>query len=351
MKKLRRFLIYFFAILIGSILLIGKSAFSFVGKPQSHNYSNIIFENVSKDARIIDVAILGAHDAFTSSINGKSLIDPNDSSMNLYANPIIKFMLNGVISRNSKAQHSDTKTLLEHGVRYFDIRLTYVNNTWYTNHGMISTEFKDCLIEILTFLDTTKEFLILDFQHIFIGSGSLNDLIVLLEETTVAGKNIFDYTRYDSSVTPIGDLTYQDVCALSSGVVMVFGSSITHTKIYDRNTCVRSNWHNKSSHQEMITCITNEHEYLTDNFDEYKDIIRINQAQQTPQLLSDIFGTITSWSLLDKANSHNAKLLTDLNLEELFVSMPILMLDYADSKKGNFNQEIIKIINKYNQTL
>ena len=351
MKRFLKIVLFTFIGIFLLLIFIAKTPFSFTSKTSNADFSHIQNKNLKGNEKVVDIAMLGAHDALSFNIKASSKIDPNDKDMETYSNGFVKFMLDGIIMRNAKAQKSSASELLKAGVRYFDIRLTYCDGVWYTMHGMISLPFSESLKQILSFLSETKELLILDFQHVFVGNTDLDNLINLLQDTKINAKNIFHYAHYNSLTEPINSLTYSSATSGGSGVILIFGPAMNNKYIYQRETNLRSLWHNQPKSDNIIKAIKNEMSLILDDFSSYESILRVNQAQQTPWILSDIFGTIFGWSLLDKANIHNPKILTSINMEQMFKALPILMVDYANCANKSFNTNIIKIINIYNSKL
>lgn len=77
----------------------------------------------------------------------------------------------------------------------------------------------------------------------------------------------------------------------------------------------------------------------------------MNQAQLTPDYLKDPFGTLFNWSLINLAAKSNKALLNHPNFDEWLEEMPIFMVDYANSKAGEFNTKINEKIIAHNQLL
>jgi hypothetical protein len=85
--------------------------------------------------------------------------------------------------KQAKTQSGDVSQLLTGGVRYLDIRLSYLDDIWYTKHNYISGEFESIALNIISFLESNQgEFLILDFQHINgVSYDSLEDYMLFFE--------------------------------------------------------------------------------------------------------------------------------------------------------------------------
>lgn len=353
MKKSIKILIIALSILIilfTSLFIFLKIDFNFTNDGETQNkYSDVLKRaNIKDYTKIIDIALLGAHDAFSNEINQSSKVDPAEKN-NLAGNKIVNIFLNGFISRISKAQKADTKTLLNRGVRYFDTRLSYIDDTYYTKHNYISNKFSKNLIEILKFLEENeKEFIILDLQHIYYADKNYNHLIDYIKSVTYNNRNLIDYIKYNPLNTNISSLTYGDVVKNGSGVIILAKNETTKYS-YNYDTSILSKWHNKNTYKELK-------ESVDIHLKQIKKIERktlmVNQYQLTPYTsMSTIYRPLFAISLLDMANKTNSKIIVDANLKEMFVYMPILMVDFANSNKGDFNNLVNELIIEFNSLI
>lgn len=143
------------------------------------------------DPRIIDIAMLGAHDANTASLepgNPKS-----DVFEQLY--PVSA----GFQYRMSVTQTVSPHELLMQGVRFLHLKYTYYDNDWYSSHSIIGRKFEEDVKDVLRFLaDHRGEVVVLLFQSTWFGEDqSLHTFHDWLEGVTLDGKNIYDYVHYD----------------------------------------------------------------------------------------------------------------------------------------------------------
>ena len=150
-------------------------------------------ENLGNEERIIDISMLGAHDVFSYDINLFSKVDELSASSIMKGS--IGTVIKGFSYKQSKTQVSDISTLLNNGIRYLDVRLTYSeeDQTWYTVHNYYSSVVVDAVKDVVTFLkDNPGEFLIIDLQHIYgvdyDKTDDLNRIYDLLDQT-----GIFEY--------------------------------------------------------------------------------------------------------------------------------------------------------------
>lgn len=351
-SKIKKFLNNLLLTLIFLIIMILVYPYSFsFTKIKQGNYQNIIKESLkdNQDVLVTNIAMLGAHDAFSNKISLTSKVDPAETG--IVSTPVINKIIKGMIVRQTKTQKSGTEKLLTNGVRYFDIRLSFVNNTWFTKHSLISDKLSTYLIPMIKFLSQNPgELVVLDFQHCYYGNSDYNNLIESIKNITYEGKNIFDFLNYVPLYTPLELLTYRLVTlnGKKSGIVMLIKNETTKYS-YNYEKSIRSTWHNKITDEEMFNAINQENEYLKTHKLETIGKFKVNQAQKTAQLNNQIFNTIFGWSLIDLANNFNQKLVNHQNFDDWLKQMPIVMVDFSDSKKGNFNQLINQKLIEYNQ--
>lgn len=363
-------IILFVLIILISTLFM---SFSFAPKSRSKNENHeYVMKEVFKDKnpRIVEIAMLGAHDAFTHKLSFTSPADSNDK--NIVTSKVASIFAKGLAIRLSKSQNASATQLLYSGVRYLDVRVTKINGVYYTSHLYLSDTLESYLKEVIDFLDTHKgEFVIFDIQHFRTENGSNNELDdeefddLMNELARVkgeSGKSLLDYIFYNSHLAYITDLTYTMVTnnRESGGVVLLTKAFETNYSYYRDNDAsykrtyyytIRSFWHKNNNTKEMLEGIETEYEYLKAK--DYDDILIVNQAQKTALLTSaKIINSLFEWSLLDLANNFNAVLVKDeARFKKWLTEMPIFMVDNATSTKGKFNELANKYILEYNETL
>lgn len=373
MKKIRIILIILIIILIPFSTLF--MPFSFANAKGSDDYSHVMCDNITnKDAKVTSIAMLGAHDAFSNGINKSSL--PNTNESGIYTNNIVNTLAKGLVVRMSKAQVASASEMLKAGVRYFDVRCTKIDNKYYACHGYLSYELDYYIKDIVDFLgENDGEFIIFDLQHFYTSTATNYDisnqeyidlLNYLNQYKNAKGLSFLDYIHYDSSVDALSNLTYQKVVSTNAGIIMLAKvSKLTDTYpltcIYKRDgdalkdggeyESVRSFWHNTNDTNELINGIDEEYDLVKEK--KYSGIFIINQAQETGFFTNlKIIRSLFSWSIIDMANFSNKALVSD---EERFVkwldAMPIVMVDYCTSKKGDFNKLANEYIIKKNKSL
>ena len=167
MKKTKKIIL--FSCLALLVLLISTLYMPFTRKSTK---ANTQFEYVLRDgiknpnAKLVDIAMLGAHDAFSSDIKMSS--KPNVNEDGIANNKLVNTFAKGLVVRMSKAQIASPKEMLYAGVRYFDARITKIDDIYYTCHGYLSNKLEEYVRPIVEFLkDHPTEFIIFDIQYFY----------------------------------------------------------------------------------------------------------------------------------------------------------------------------------------
>lgn len=348
------------SLIVLSILLVvffGVSAFTFSsGKTTAKDYSNIIKENVSGNPLVVDIAMLGAHNAFSNAITTKSTVDPAESKDSRLRNQYLMLISRGLSARMAKGQKSSATDLLKHGVRYFDVRASFYEENWYAKHGYLSDKLETYLLEMIDFLQNNDgEVLVLDFQHVYYGGNNLGTLMDYIRSVKNGMYSVIDFVNYMPSLIPLSTLSYNDVTenGTKSGVVILAkGTMDRGCPYYNHDESVRSVWHGSGGNGELFDEIGKEYLNLKNNETLDRDKFRVNQAVRT-----DLYGgfeavaTAFRWSLLDMAERTNRKALSHKDFDEWLKVMPIFMVENSDTMKGGFNDKVIEKLNAYNKAL
>lgn len=359
---------------IFDFILREEALFSRSGSYKGDQYLSVISKIdgiIEANPRVIDIALLGSHDSFSNEITKNSKVDPAESGM--LANPALRSLIGAYIARFSKTQTEDAAGQLKAGVRYFDIRLSYVETErggeWWTKHGSLSAPFNIYLKQILEFLNRrTGEFVILDFQHVYTADKKISDLFEYLATVDVNGKTIYDYIyykAYGNDSIPLGKLRYNVVTdfGAESGAVMFVDLNELETSyekeksdykefFYNRYDTVRSLWHESASSRYLTKQIDKEAENILAS-SAFDNMLRINQTQHafTLKRAGDLSGIIFGWSLLRLAEKHNLKLVERAEFIEHLRAMPVFMVDFATSAYGDFIVKVNTKIMEYNNNL
>lgn len=317
--------------------------------------------NISvKNPKINEIAMLGSHDAFSDKISTAS--DPDPGNKGIMSSKFFSALTKGISTRFAKTQELDAKGQLSLGVRYFDIRASIIGGEWWTKHGLLSGKLDEYILQILEFAEEHNgEVIILDFQHVYLAEFTPHELFRHLSSVKRNGKNIYDYIAYKAENYPIGELRYNDVCAGGkTGLVLLFNCEdydYTFADIeseykcyyYDRESDVRSLWHSTCVTTKLVREIDKECKLLKTTTT-HSDKLRINQTQHTIKA-DGLYRVIFEWSLLNIADDYNAKLVQNANFNKWLSAMPIFMVDFTTSKKGDFNAKANKMIYDYNVRL
>ena len=325
--------------------------FRFLTSPATHelpqttqlDHSNIMRGTVTGDPRVVDIVMLGAHDAFTCGITKASR--PNPQEIPRIVSPFLR-LVKGMVARISRAQRASAYDLARRGVRYFDVRVTWDGHDFQTCHGLLAGKLEDDVRGLLRFLNETEgEVVVFDIQHVFLKGSGWDALFAWLE-----GLGLLDYVRFDPSKIPLKQLTYRQASQGGSGIVLLANQEqYEGCKHYDREGAIRSNWHNTDKPDALFAAIQKEHALLCPDHDAPDwGGFRVNQVVTTSQLPMGMGRAMEAWSLLDQGTRVNAMLLQQENLTQWLGTMPIVMVDCADSMEGNFNDEIIRLIGEYN---
>lgn len=311
--------------------------------------------NVSNDARLIELHMLGAHDAFTAGLHRDSPADDAGIKMGdigcKWAGAFDNESWFHALLPTSKAQSADVETLLNSGVRYFDVRLSRYQQggEFYTTHGRISDQFTGVggiARKIAAWAEKHPgELIVLDFQSLYDietsnGSASQDSWRDLMSKLTTDG--IAKYV--DKSNGSINALTYGGLTNNGTQPAIVLIGQVTGTwadgRFINRNDnggYVRSYWTNQESYDGMREKLAEEIAELQGNSDKYYYKFRIMQAQTTGQ------------NLIDDANENNIKILTDKDYDAWSELLPVLMVDNANTNTNNFNARAIEVLAKKNR--
>ena len=353
-------------LVIFTVLLSLNITINFYRKVETKiDYSNWMLETLTDDKRIIDVAMLGAHDAFTNQIRYSSEIDFTTAAT--IQTGITGSLIRGFSVKQSKTQVSSVTELLEHGVRYFDIRLTYNirSEKWMTAHTYFSTPFEEVLEDINRFLESHPgEFLVIDIQHVngidYSSTEKFNQILTLFEETNVLAR------AYQEGIKPLNQITYGDITQnqTQAGVIILSKFIETDASIWYYGDTIRSSWANTDSDLALYQFLTEEANQISlgnaktgNQIADYEGInatngFRVMQAVLTMQMNGEgIIEAISSWSLLAKARKLNPAILEQPEFMTWLTNMPIFMVDYSDSNYLAFNDLIMEILIDVNKTV
>lgn len=367
MKKISRRILKIIVMLIVIVLVlvvtINFPVTNFRHTRSNSDYSSWMADNLRDEQKVIDIAMLGAHDAFTSEM---SLFSKTDRlSADSIQTGIVGSLIKGFSLRQSRTQVSTPAELLAKGVRYFDIRLSYNESktAWYTSHTYYSQDFSEILAEINIFLaENPGEFLILDLQHIYgVDYASQDDFEEIYGLFDDSG--VLDYA-YPDGGKQLNEITYGDVTENKqhSGVIILSKFDEDNDNFWQYGSSIRSAWPNMDTDGEVFVFLDEETELInagnamTGNQisnnsleQDSRNGFRVMQAVLTMQMSGEgIINALTSWSLLERAKDFNLALIQVENFTEWLEAMPIVMVDYSDTNNGGFLDEIMIQILEFN---
>lgn len=330
------------------------------------NYENWMSETLSLGTLVKDVAMLGAHDAFTSDISIFSKVDIASASsiQTGFTGALIK----GFSVKQSKTQVSSVEDLLNAGVRYFDIRLTYNEKAqaWYTSHTYFSTPIIPILENIKSFLETHPgEFIFLDIQHVngiaYDDAPKFQEIYQLFEDA-----GIIEYT-YLEGINSLEDITYEDITSskTKAGVMIFSKFEENEPSFWSYGKNIRSAWPNTDQQEVAFDFLQSESDFIeqglaltgnqmSENLEAQNSLnaLRVMQAVLTMQMSGEgITEALLSWSLIEKAKEFNTSLIIHPAFLTWLVNMPIVMVDYSNTNYKTFNDDLMEIIVLFNQNL
>lgn len=323
--------------------------------------------------RFIDLAMLGAHDAPTAYLEPDSEVDYYDQQTFLgKVEPITR----GLQYRFGKTQMVGLGQQLLQGTRFFHIKCTDYEGTWYATHAHLCGTLETHILEVLEYLDSDEakgEIVCLLFQPMYFGEGatygSLHDWLATV---TYNGKSIYDYVYYDdvniynsplARGVNIGELRYNDLTnnGNSAGVVLFDrreegdylpeyeGSSPLTAKYFDMDNCTNHKWHSRMGQKNLLKEVEQRAIEIESNWQSYSDILRMNQTQGAFAAgFTDIFNCIGVWSLVNFAETYNLTLLEHKDFDKWLTAMPVFQVDFVNSNKGDFNNRVNQKIIAHN---
>lgn len=362
MKTAKRILCWLIFLFLATFFAMIWLPFDFVlGSDHSDEfkYNDVMRQVNQKNANFVDtpvtkIAMLGSHDALTCKIDANSMVDTarEGNPANTWYSKFAK----GLVVRWSKAQQHDILTQLNAGVRYVDIRVSYIDGVYYNAHGLVSDKFETSIKQMLKFLGQNPgEFLVLHFVYAYLGDTTFDDMANFIAGVKCEGRNLFDYVNYDKTTTDAFSITYGTATnnGEKGGIVILSDENGNMTGEYADYFKINksyAHWKNKIETNTLIKLVDEEYEMLKQNPSKYENRFSINQLQTTPNTGS-LFNSFMTWALVTKAQFHNKALISYENFDKWLTVMPIVMVDYTTSTYGNFNTIVNKKIMNYNKSL
>ena len=322
--------------------------------------------------RIIDIAMLGAHDANSFSVDADAPIDHKTGGDLLKA---VYPVSSGFQYRMSVTQTVSPYALLMQGARMLHMKYTYYDGMWYATHSLLGRPFEEDVLDVLRYLaQHPGEVVILFLQCTYFGeTQSLDTFHDWLADVRLDGKNIYDYVNYgevnvygsefDDGVR-IEQLTYNDVTrsGASAGVVLMdrreypaviegdTEESAYSAYFFDIDSNSSQEWHNRMGSGVLVGEI-DRYALELNASGLYRWKLRVNQTQAavSGESFGDVMRSIGAWSLLKFAEKHNAALLENDNFDAWLKAMPVFQVDFANSSYGDFNRRVNEKIRARNE--
>ncbi len=328
------------------------------------SYTSVLADiaNIAEaDPRVVDLAMLGSHDASTGAL---SVGAPADESTGggvkfLYA------VAPGLSYRYTKTQVSTVTAQLRQGARFLHIKCAYHEGKWCGSHSMVDGAIEGYVREVISFLQGAKgEIVVLQFQIAYGGESTLSAFLTELFAYECEGHTLKDFVPYEN--VPLGELTYNTVTqnGTKGGAVVMFSgeddlpdvervfdlqNSEYRGKCYSRNS-MTNRWYNRMKTSAIAEGVAKRCAEIQGEFDRYKNMFRVMQINTSP-CGKDFFETVGAWSLVSKAKKHNAEMLHCADFDKWMETMPVVLCDFVTSANGGFNAKINQKIVAYNQRL
>ncbi len=197
--------------------------------------SAYFFDNVENGTKFVSLNMLGAHDAFTAKMDGNK-----SDAAGAKQGDSGSFWASSAYLGKSKAQSADALTMLNSGVRYFDIRLSrsdkkylgkpHTNGVFYTTHGLLGEEFRPIAYTIGQWLKAHPgEIVVLDFQETWDYTGSHDGNALRDTEEAIKAilseAGVMDYVTINNG-TSLKEHTYGSLTSNGTkAATVVFGRS------------------------------------------------------------------------------------------------------------------------------
>lgn len=333
---------------------------------------------VEANPRLVDLAILGAHDAHSEGLDPKSPVDYYDRGQIVgKVAPITR----GLQYRFAKTQAVGIDVQLRQGARMLHIKYTDFEGEWYATHTLLSKKVEIYILQVLEYLASPEaqgEIVILLLHPIYFGDGvNLDTFHHWLAGVKYNDKNVYDYVRYDTTNTfdeegkegvRIGDLRYNTLTdnGTKAGVVLfdrreekLWSEDMEGTatdeymgKFFDMDANATHKWHSRNGYKTMTKLIDEQANLIAES-DEWDNKLRMNQAQPAFSVggVGDLFVDLFSWNLKNHSIRYNAKIIDHEDFDKWLSIMPVFQVDFVNSDYGDFNNKVNAKIIAYNQKL
>ena len=295
------------------------------------------------NVKLVDISMLGAHNAFANNIDENCVIDPIETNLSSKI-PALRFLNDGLYN----AQKAYPYELLDYGVRYFDIRLSRHEGSWHVKHAFIADDVNTYIEDILRFLsENTGEVVLLDFQHVYYAESTFSALASYILNVGFEGKTLADYAVTSSN--DISSLTYKDATenGTKNAVIMFikpYEDKPLGSYFFDRETNIRSKYHAVMSVKDTVKGIKEEYEFLKNN-----PVNSFIVMQAIPRITFGFDGF--SLNLNNKATKDNIEYINNPDFKEWLTNTPVFMVNNCLTTAHDFQPKAVKIISDFNKEL
>lgn len=334
-------------IIIVFLLMFNVTIMTLSHQQTNEDYSNWMRDSIDPQHPITEIAMLGAHNAFSSEITYFS--EPGIDAHDIFSHPAA-FPIKGYLIRQSVTQRASTKELLEDGIRYFDMRLTYKNHQFYTVHNYMSEPLEDVLQAFQDFHESIHgEFILIDIQHIsgvdYQSVEHYQSLMEVFHTYDMIEESFFEPTIPLHSVT-FGDVTNNKQ---KTSYVILDKFDVEHKETYQYVSNMRSSWPNKDRAEDIINYLVDESNMIA-QMDKNTLNFRVMQAVATTALnVRGVMKSIMDWSVIHRATRLNQMLYDHESFERWMTTMPIIMLDFTNNNTNGLLDDYMSRIISYNQ--
>ena len=363
LKSVSRWWMLFAATILSLLfLLVPDSHMQRVEPYDGGDYEHWMRDTIRLDHPIAEIALPGAHDAFTSNFTWGSPADPGmakqgDTVATLASSPL-SFLYRGLLIRYAKTQTSSLEAMLTHGVRYFDVRLSWTDQGFMTTHGFLGEPLAPLLSTFHQFLENHPgEIIIFHLQHLFDvrEPGGIPSAATWLDlQTVFEASGLMNYVESNPS-TPLPSITYGDLTAnrTQAAFLRIGDNRGTAPESTWRAgpTFLRSTWHNTIHTDNLLSGIREETATILATTGAFHSQFRVLQGQKTAQLnASGAFATLASWSLLDVAYHGNPLVTAMPEFQEILHATPIVMFDAIDDNRAHHYESLMTALFTHNET-
>jgi len=292
--------------------LVFHSPFTFYYvKSDEKNFNRInLFKNISNEVQINKIAMIGSHDCLTYGITGYRT-DPNGYEYPNLDKFLPKWVVPSMIRRLAVTQNLPIYEQLMAGARYFDFRISLVNNVFYGTHELLGREITNDLLDFVKFITLSDDFVILDVRI------HKNDT-----ETTEKFLDLCRSTELTNALANVPEPVSTSKLGLVRGkIILMLNSDIDYPGVYNSDE-VFTKWKYAAVIPTLQTNIINHVAAYSQEQKEAPNRFYVNQLQMSFD--GDYIQAVKNFSLLHMARrSNNEITLTN----EQIKAAPILYLD------------------------